>query len=166
MSYKDDLLSIQWVNRRKEILQRDYCCCQHCNNLSVVKNVTKISKPVILNLKDHYKIVYLDSDSTMQKDLFLKKSQTVLNPLYEQNIVPSDYELYKHTIDSIDIVIAIKEQELDLESVLEATNKILKEKGIPLDRLDSPNFISLKRLNEQKKHQRWVVVPGLNIHHN
>jgi hypothetical protein len=166
MSYKEDLLTAQWFNRRKEILQRDFCRCQHCDNLEVVKNTTKVSNPRIYNHDSHYRIAYSDNKSMESKNLFLKKNQTILNPLYEGNIIPYFYELYKQSVDNVDVLIAMKEEDIDLESILAATNIILKEKGNPPATLDSPNFIYLKKLNEQKRHKRWLLVPGLNVHHN
>jgi 5-methylcytosine-specific restriction endonuclease McrA len=165
MSYTEDLLTQQWNERRREILQRDFCRCQLCNNIQVIKNTTKVEFVGIREHSNNYRVYYINPIKKLSENIFFSKSFAVLNPLYRENLRPYLFELYKETVEGIETVIAIKEKDTDIESVLSKANNILKKNNHPLLTINSPSIEYLRKIEEEQGPKRWLLVPGLNVHH-
>ena len=81
MSYAEQLHKPEWKEKRREILQRDFCCCQQCGNEKVIINTTRIDHVDIDEHTDTYRIYYVNPERSNVANIFLPKLFVILNNL-------------------------------------------------------------------------------------
>jgi 5-methylcytosine-specific restriction endonuclease McrA len=168
MTYPEQLKTLDWQKRRREIILRDKCVCQKCFNERIVTGKSNIIMPDVKWTSEHYVINFKLGTENQIK--FLRTEYSIFN-----NEFNKDEKRLEMFIDNTALgtkLLAVRRMITDYSK----SKSILREK-INARKTNSSftSIYSIKQcekeleviaiIEEKEKYQPYLIVPGLNVHH-